>query len=133
MKVLASPENKLNFTEKDLSQLIGLYHIGIINASDDPVLTAIVLDAINKQNEKKQIKTKLTLKQKILKYFIITILLMIGLSIPLTLYFLTSELFLLEMIWGIKINSYFFLKEKKNLLMKTFIAIIMREAMKWLK
>ena len=92
MKVLASPENKLNFTEKDLSQLIGLYHIGIINASDDPVLTAIVLDAINQQNEKSHVKTKLTVKQKILKYFIITVLLMIGLSIPLTLYFLTSEL-----------------------------------------
>ena len=67
MKVLSSPENKKIYSEKDIKQFIGLYHLGAINPLDDPVLTGIVLEALHQQNETTD-KPPQTLKLKIFKY-----------------------------------------------------------------
>ena len=66
MKVLSSPENKKIYSEKDIKQFIGLYHLGAINPLDDPVLTGIVLEALHQQHDTID-KPPQTIKLKIFK------------------------------------------------------------------
>ena len=94
MKVLASPENKITYTEKDIKQFIGLYHLGAINPENDPVLTGIVLEALHQQKETQLDKTPTTLKQKIFKYCFLFGLLAISLGVIYALYILTSTYFI---------------------------------------
>ena len=92
MKVLANPENKQAYTDKDIKQFIGLYHLGAINPVNDPVITAIVLEAIHQQAEVDSEKSPTSLKQKILKYSFLFGLLAISLGLIYLLYVLTSKI-----------------------------------------
>ena len=91
MKVLASPENKRIYTEDDIRQFIGLYHLGALNLTDDPVLTAIVLEEIHKDNEEPQDIKPLSLKQKILKYTCLFIFAGFFLSLIIVLLYIASK------------------------------------------
>ena len=68
MKVLASPNNKNAYTEDDIRQFVGFFNLGTLNLFDDPVLTAIVLEELHKQNEEIPDVRPLSFKKKLLKY-----------------------------------------------------------------
>ena len=91
MKVLASPENKNLYSEKEIKQFIGLYHLGAINPTDDPVLTAVVLQAIYEQNEGTEEKKPLTTNEKIAKYVIIFVFCLICLGLALVMLYISSK------------------------------------------
>ena len=89
MKVLASPENRHTYTEKDIKQFIGLYHLGAINPVDDPVLTAIVLEEIHRQSEP-QDKAPQTLRQKVFTYCFFVGITVVCLSLIFVVFYLAS-------------------------------------------
>jgi hypothetical protein len=96
MKVLASPENKRIYTEDDIRQFVGLYHLGALNPTDDSVLTAIVLEELHKDNEEPQSIKRLSLKQKILKYTCLFIFAGFFLSLIIVLLYIACKLILVN-------------------------------------
>ena len=91
MKVLASPENKRIYNEEDIRQFMGLYHLGALNPIEDPVLTAIVLEEIHKQNEEPPEPKPLTVRQKIIKYTCLFAFVGVFLSLAVVLLFVASK------------------------------------------
>ena len=93
MKVLSSTENKNLYTEQDVRHFVGLYHLGAINPIDDPVLTAIVLEALHKQNEqvnKKRDNSHSSLKM-ILKYSILFVFVSFCIGTAIALIYIASK------------------------------------------
>jgi hypothetical protein len=92
MKVLASPNNKNAYTEDDIRQFVGLYHLGALNPFEDPVLTAIILEELHKQNEEFQDVKPLSHKKKILKYTLLLVCMAFFVALVIILLYLASKI-----------------------------------------
>jgi hypothetical protein len=92
MKVLASPNNKNAYTEDDIRQFVEFFHLGALNPLDDPVLTAIVLEELHKQNEQFHDAKPLSQKKKILKYTLFFFCMAFILTLALVLLYLSSKI-----------------------------------------
>ena len=92
MKVLASPNNKNVYTEDDIRQFIGFFHLGALNPFDDPVLTAIILEELHKQNEEIADVRPLSFKKKWLKYTFLFFCMAVFLTLVIILLYLSSKM-----------------------------------------
>jgi hypothetical protein len=92
MKVLASPNNKNAYTEVDIRQFVGLFNLGVLNPFDDPVLTAIVLEELHKQNEKIHDSKPISLKEKIIKYTLFFLCMAFFLTVAIIFLYLSSKI-----------------------------------------
>jgi hypothetical protein len=92
MKVLASPNNKNAYTEDDIRQFIGLFHLGALNPLEDPVLTAIILEELHKQNEEIADVKPVSFKKKLLKYTFLLFCMAFFLTLVIILLYLSSKM-----------------------------------------
>ena len=90
MKVLASPNNKNAYTEDDVRQFVGFFHLG--NPFDDPVLTAIILEELHKQNEEIADVKPVSFKKKLLKYTFLLFCMAFFLTLVIILLYLSSKM-----------------------------------------
>jgi len=91
MKVLSSPNNKNAYTEDDVRQFVGFFHLG--NPFNDPVLTAIVLEELHKQNEEFHDARPVSFKKKTLKYTFLFFCIAFFLTLAIILLYLSSKIY----------------------------------------